>query len=182
MYVTFYLYSFLRSCEALVVGRRFLSGHAIRLRLIYTGTRYTWYAQFVLPCNRVTLHAYQVQYPNCLVIPRLTVYLSPRVLLHIPPPFDAFFILYFFFPKFKVFLEQLEGELESENPWERVVSLVDTQTEIVEDYKDTGRMTSILIQLKNDPLDVSVSATGRITVLGKKQLEIRLKNIRCSAY
>ena len=101
MYVTFYLYSFLRSCEALVVGRRFLSGHAIRLRLIYTGTRYTWYAQFVLPCNRVTLHAYQVQYPNCLVIPRLTVYLSPRVLLHIPPPFDAFFILFFFFPNLR---------------------------------------------------------------------------------
>lgn len=57
----------------------------------------------------------------------------------------------------QVFLEQLEGELESENPWERVVSLVDTQTEIVEDFKDTSRMTSMLIQLKNDPLDVSTS-------------------------
>lgn len=57
----------------------------------------------------------------------------------------------------QIFLEQLEGELESENPWERVVSLVDTQTEIVEDYKDTTRMTSILIQLKNDPLDVRTS-------------------------
>lgn len=56
----------------------------------------------------------------------------------------------------QVFLEQLEGELESENPWERVVSLVDTQTEIVEDFKDTSRMTSILIQLKNEPLDVSL--------------------------
>lgn len=54
-----------------------------------------------------------------------------------------------------MFLEQLEGELESENPWERVVSLVDTQAEIVEDFKDTSRMTSILIQLKNEPLDVS---------------------------
>lgn len=60
----------------------------------------------------------------------------------------------------QVFLEQLEGELESENPWERVVSLVDTQTEIVEDYKDTGRMTSILIQLKNDPLDMSSTAAA----------------------
>lgn len=54
-----------------------------------------------------------------------------------------------------MFLEQLEGELESENPWERVVSLVDTQAEIVEDFQDTSRMTSILIQLKNEPLDVS---------------------------
>lgn len=56
----------------------------------------------------------------------------------------------------QVFLEQLEGELESENPWERVVSLVDTQAEMVEDFKDKSRMTSILIQLKNDPLDVSI--------------------------
>lgn len=55
----------------------------------------------------------------------------------------------------QVFLEQLEGELESENPWERVVSLVDTQTEVVEDFQDTGRMTSILIQLKNEPLDTA---------------------------
>lgn len=55
----------------------------------------------------------------------------------------------------QVFLEQLEGELESENPWERVVSLVDTQAEVLEDFKDKSRMTSILIQLKNDPLDVS---------------------------
>ncbi|CAN0076792.1 unnamed protein product, partial [Sphacelaria rigidula] len=54
---------------------------------------------------------------------------------------------------FQVFLEQLEGELESENPWERVVSLVDTQAEVTEDFHDKGRMTSILIQLKNDPLD-----------------------------
>lgn len=60
----------------------------------------------------------------------------------------------------KVFLEQLEGELESENPWERVVSLVDTQSEVVEDFKDTSRMTSILIQLKNEPLDDSASAAA----------------------
>ncbi|CAM9577568.1 unnamed protein product [Hapterophycus canaliculatus] len=60
----------------------------------------------------------------------------------------------------QVFLEQLEGELESENPWERVVSLVDTQTEIVDDFKDTSRMTSILIQLKNEPLDDSASAAA----------------------
>lgn len=60
----------------------------------------------------------------------------------------------------QVFLEQLEGELESENPWERVVSLVDTQAEIVEDFKDKSRMTSILIQLKNDPLDTSSTAAA----------------------
>lgn len=95
-------------------------------------------------------------------MPCLTVSLSSC--LCIPPSFDLLFC--FVFNYFKVFLEQLEGELESENPWERVVSLVDTQTEIVEDYKDTGRMTSILIQLKNDPLDVSVCATGRIYRFG----------------
>ncbi|CAM9263268.1 unnamed protein product [Discosporangium mesarthrocarpum] len=50
----------------------------------------------------------------------------------------------------QVFLEQLEGELESENPWERVVSLVDTQAEITGDFQDTSRMTSLFIQLKND--------------------------------
>eukprot|EP00903_Cladosiphon_okamuranus_P015317 g14150.t1 len=60
----------------------------------------------------------------------------------------------------QVFLEQLEGELESENPWERVVSLVDTQTEVVEDFKDTSRMTSILIQLKNEPLDTASTAAA----------------------
>ncbi|CAB1105482.1 unnamed protein product [Ectocarpus sp. CCAP 1310/34] len=60
----------------------------------------------------------------------------------------------------QIFLEQLEGELESENPWERVVSLVDTQSEVVEDFKDTSRMTSILIQLKNDPIDTSSTAVA----------------------
>ncbi|CBJ28313.1 Clathrin light chain [Ectocarpus siliculosus] len=60
----------------------------------------------------------------------------------------------------QIFLEQLEGELESENPWERVVSLVDTQSEVVEDFKDTSRMTSILIQLKNDPIDTSSTAAA----------------------
>ena len=85
---------------------------------------------------------------------------------------DAFLVNFLFFHHLtiffvlvllKVFLEQLEGELESENPWERVVSLVDTQSEIVEDFKDTGRMTSILIQLKNDPLDVSETDTQYIS-------------------
>ncbi|CAN0434193.1 unnamed protein product [Pylaiella littoralis] len=60
----------------------------------------------------------------------------------------------------QVFLEQLEGELESENPWERVVSLVDTQTEVVEEFQDTSRMTSILIQLKNEPLDSASTAAA----------------------
>lgn len=60
----------------------------------------------------------------------------------------------------QVFLEQLEGELESDNPWERVVSLVDTQSEIVEPFHDKKRMTSILIQLKNDPIDVRRPVSG----------------------
>lgn len=73
-------------------------------------------------------------------------------------PLSCFFVFLFSRLPPQVFLEQLEGELESENPWERVVSLVDTQTEVVEDFKDTSRMTSILIQLKNEPLDTASTA------------------------
>ncbi|CAM9534315.1 unnamed protein product [Chrysoparadoxa australica] len=52
----------------------------------------------------------------------------------------------------QVFLEQLEADLESENPWERIVSLVDTQADQTEPFQDTQRMRTVFIQLKNDPI------------------------------
>jgi len=89
----------------------------------------------------------------------------PVCSLALSPPLPCFVPFAFrnntidtYLPVYQVFLEQLEGELESENPWERVVSLVDTQTEVQEDFKDTSRMTSILIQLKNEPLDSASTA------------------------
>jgi hypothetical protein len=51
----------------------------------------------------------------------------------------------------QVFLEQLEAELETENPWERIVSIIDTQAEPISAFDDVGRMKTMLIQLKNDP-------------------------------
>ncbi|KAG5176117.1 clathrin light chain-domain-containing protein [Tribonema minus] len=55
----------------------------------------------------------------------------------------------------QVFLEQLESDLESENPWERIVSLVDTQAEPSGPFKDTSRIKTMIIQLKNDPIHAS---------------------------
>mmetsp|Transcript_20360 Transcript_20360/g.37979 ORF Transcript_20360/g.37979 Transcript_20360/m.37979 type:complete len:167 (+) Transcript_20360:54-554(+) len=46
----------------------------------------------------------------------------------------------------QVKLEALEADLESTNPWERVVKLVDLQI----DEGEVGRMRGILIQLKNE--------------------------------
>lgn len=40
------------------------------------------------------------------------------------------------------------------------MSLVDTQTEVQEEFQDTGRMTSILIQLKNEPFDADSTAAA----------------------
>mmetsp|Transcript_18413 Transcript_18413/g.38339 ORF Transcript_18413/g.38339 Transcript_18413/m.38339 type:complete len:165 (+) Transcript_18413:31-525(+) len=50
----------------------------------------------------------------------------------------------------QVKLEALEADLESDNPWERVVKLVDLQQE--GEGSDVSRMRSILIQLKNEPI------------------------------
>ncbi|CAM9094747.1 unnamed protein product, partial [Heterosigma akashiwo] len=56
----------------------------------------------------------------------------------------------------QVLLEQLEADLESDNPWERITNLVDLQAE--GDDVDKSRMRSILIQLKNEPLEVKAGA------------------------
>ena len=50
----------------------------------------------------------------------------------------------------QVKLEALEADLESVNPWERVVKLVDIQQD--KEGPDLSRMRSILIQLKNEPI------------------------------
>ena len=50
----------------------------------------------------------------------------------------------------KDFMEQLQSEKESGNPWARVVNMVDTKEDA--DGMDVSRMKSILIQLKSRPL------------------------------
>ena len=52
----------------------------------------------------------------------------------------------------QVFLEQLEADLESDNPWERVVNLVDIQAD-ADEANDVSRMRQIFIQLKNEKKD-----------------------------
>lgn len=52
--------------------------------------------------------------------------------------------------KEQVLMEQL-ADIESENPWERIVSLVDLQTGMSDDNFDVSRMRQIFIQLKNSP-------------------------------
>ena len=51
----------------------------------------------------------------------------------------------------QVKLESLEADLDSDNPWERVVKLVDLQ---MDEEEEKGRMRSILIQMKNEPVKV----------------------------
>ena len=50
----------------------------------------------------------------------------------------------------QVKLEKLEADLESENPWERVINLVDMQAEAGK--ADMSRIKQIFIQLKNEPI------------------------------
>jgi len=50
----------------------------------------------------------------------------------------------------KDFLEQLESAKQGDNPWERVVNMVDTKED--PEGLDISRMRSILIQLKSKPL------------------------------
>mmetsp|Transcript_10200 Transcript_10200/g.13380 ORF Transcript_10200/g.13380 Transcript_10200/m.13380 type:complete len:205 (+) Transcript_10200:44-658(+) len=54
----------------------------------------------------------------------------------------------------QVLLEQLEADLESDNSWERITKLVELQAEGGEGSVDVSRMRSLLIQLKNEPLEI----------------------------
>ena len=53
--------------------------------------------------------------------------------------------------KEQVLMEQLAAEGEGENPWERIVSLVDLQASTSDENMDTSRMRQVFIQLKNNP-------------------------------
>jgi hypothetical protein len=46
-------------------------------------------------------------------------------------------------------MEQIEADLEAENPWARIIKLVDLQTEHSDGSNDVSRMRQIFIQLKN---------------------------------
>ncbi len=50
----------------------------------------------------------------------------------------------------QMFLEQLEAELESENPWERITSLINMQVEPEDKFQNVNRMKSMILSLKND--------------------------------
>ena len=54
-----------------------------------------------------------------------------------------------------VFVEQIESALVSKNTWERVTKLVDiTQSDAKDGLKsDVGRMRSLFVQLKNEPIE-----------------------------
>ena len=53
--------------------------------------------------------------------------------------------------KEQVLMEQRAAEGEGENPWERIVSLVDLQASTSDENMDTSRMRQVFIQLKNNP-------------------------------
>eukprot|EP00630_Chrysocystis_fragilis_P001222 CAMPEP_0197395326 /NCGR_PEP_ID=MMETSP1165-20131217/6746_1 /TAXON_ID=284809 /ORGANISM="Chrysocystis fragilis, Strain CCMP3189" /LENGTH=231 /DNA_ID=CAMNT_0042921087 /DNA_START=134 /DNA_END=827 /DNA_ORIENTATION=+ len=53
--------------------------------------------------------------------------------------------------KEQLLMEQFATEIESENPWERIVSLVDLQTGMSDENFDVSRMRQVFIQLKNSP-------------------------------
>ncbi len=55
----------------------------------------------------------------------------------------------------QMFLEQLEAELESENPWERITSLIDVQVEPEDKFQNVNRMKSMILSLKNDQSKIS---------------------------
>mmetsp|Transcript_37510 Transcript_37510/g.120343 ORF Transcript_37510/g.120343 Transcript_37510/m.120343 type:complete len:126 (+) Transcript_37510:33-410(+) len=48
-------------------------------------------------------------------------------------------------------MEQIASDVESDNPWDRIVSLVDLQTSTSDETLDVSRMRQVLIQLKNSP-------------------------------
>ena len=55
----------------------------------------------------------------------------------------------------QVKLEKLEADLEAENPWERVINLVDMQADVGgpgSSVCDLQRLKQMLIQLKAEPL------------------------------
>ena len=52
----------------------------------------------------------------------------------------------------KVFVETTESELSLPNPWERITKLIDIALDQNDAKSDTGRMISIFIGMKNEPV------------------------------
>ena len=55
-------------------------------------------------------------------------------------------------PAPQLLMEQIEADLEAENPWARVIKLVDLQAEHSDKNLDVSRMRQLFIQLKNEPV------------------------------
>ena len=55
-------------------------------------------------------------------------------------------------PSLKGKLEKLEADLEAENPWERVINLVDMQADVAPGKCDMARLKALMFQLKAEPL------------------------------
>ena len=55
-------------------------------------------------------------------------------------------------------MEQIEADMEAENPWARVIKLVDLQAEHSDKNLDVSRMRQLFIQLKNEPVVTPVRA------------------------
>merc|ERR1712146_118043 len=51
----------------------------------------------------------------------------------------------------KAFKDATEKKPTSDNPWERVVDLIDTNARSSDDSRDVSRMRSLLIHLKSSP-------------------------------
>ena len=47
-------------------------------------------------------------------------------------------------------MEEIQRQLENENPWERIISLVDLQPDTSDQACDMSRARSVLIQKKNE--------------------------------
>ena len=55
-------------------------------------------------------------------------------------------------PSPQLLMEQIEADMEAENPWARVIKLVDLQAEHSDKNLDVSRMRQLFIQLKNEPV------------------------------
>jgi len=62
------------------------------------------------------------------------------------------------------FLIQIAEEKDNDNPWSRVVNMIETQANADENRTDPKRLRSVLIQLKNKPLKKAAPAEDEITM------------------
>lgn len=62
------------------------------------------------------------------------------------------------------FLIQIAEEKDNDNPWSRVVNMIETQANADENRTDPKRLRSVLIQLKNKPLKKAAPSDDEITM------------------